>query len=353
MTLDGWEGPLDLLLNLARAQKVDLAQISILAAGRAISRLSRRGAGAEARDRRRLSGDGGVARLPQILPAAAQGPRAGPEPRGDRAAAADAAAAARRDARGRRAAARPRPASAATCSCAARPKGCGWSASRRGRCAISTCSPPMARSARAPQPAMHVVHARSVMTLEEAHRAGRADDRHGARLDLPRELPARDPGPAVPPLGAGLELRRRARARAARPARPRPGRAVRADQAQGPPDGRVHARRRSDPVRVGRRRSASTRSPSMSAKAMSRSRSASSPRIMKAAGSSWSSAAGAGISRPRPTSPICCAGRARSRGGCRARRPRRWRSSPITSRSAAPRSRRSAASRSPRARSTC
>jgi segregation and condensation protein A len=31
LSLDGWEGPLDLLLNLARAQKVDLAQISILA----------------------------------------------------------------------------------------------------------------------------------------------------------------------------------------------------------------------------------------------------------------------------------------------------------------------------------
>ena len=30
LTLDGWEGPLDLLLNLARTQKVDLAQISIL-----------------------------------------------------------------------------------------------------------------------------------------------------------------------------------------------------------------------------------------------------------------------------------------------------------------------------------
>ena len=30
LCLDGWEGPLDLLLSLARAQKVDLAQISIL-----------------------------------------------------------------------------------------------------------------------------------------------------------------------------------------------------------------------------------------------------------------------------------------------------------------------------------
>jgi hypothetical protein len=45
--------------------------------------------------------------------------------------------------------------------------------------------------------------------------------------------------------------------------------------------------------------------------------------------------------------------RARSRGGCRAPQPRRWRSSPITNRSAAPRSRRSAGCRSRRARSTC
>src|SRR4051812_7984342 len=31
LDLDGWEGPLDLLLTLARAQKVDLSKISILA----------------------------------------------------------------------------------------------------------------------------------------------------------------------------------------------------------------------------------------------------------------------------------------------------------------------------------
>src|SRR5688500_20393753 len=30
LSIDGWEGPLDLLLTLARAQKVDLAAISIL-----------------------------------------------------------------------------------------------------------------------------------------------------------------------------------------------------------------------------------------------------------------------------------------------------------------------------------
>ena len=31
LDLDGWEGPLDLLLSLARGQKVDLRKISILA----------------------------------------------------------------------------------------------------------------------------------------------------------------------------------------------------------------------------------------------------------------------------------------------------------------------------------
>ncbi|HWL47428.1 MAG TPA: segregation/condensation protein A, partial [Sphingomonadaceae bacterium] len=31
LDLDGWEGPLDLLLTLARTQKVDLREISILA----------------------------------------------------------------------------------------------------------------------------------------------------------------------------------------------------------------------------------------------------------------------------------------------------------------------------------
>ena len=31
LALDGWEGPLDLLLDLARRQKVDLRKISILA----------------------------------------------------------------------------------------------------------------------------------------------------------------------------------------------------------------------------------------------------------------------------------------------------------------------------------
>ena len=212
----------------------------------------------------------------------------------------------------------------------------------------------MAWSGRAPQPAMHVVHARAVMTLDEAlERVGRMI---GAALDwtvLESFLPD-DAGPAVPPVGAGLELRRGARTGAAGPARARAGRGrSRRSRLKARLMDELMRAHRSDPVRRRRAADASTRSPSMSARATSKSRSASWRRIMRGAGSSWSSAAGAGISRPRPISRICCAARARSRAACRARRSRRWRSSPITSRSAAPRSRRSAASRSPRARSTC
>jgi len=41
LALDGWEGPLDLLLALARSQKVDLREISILALSSNISPSSR------------------------------------------------------------------------------------------------------------------------------------------------------------------------------------------------------------------------------------------------------------------------------------------------------------------------
>ena len=185
------------------------------AAGRAISRLSGRCARAEARDRGRLSRDGGVARLPQILPAAAQGPRGRPEPRGDRASAADAAAAARRDARSGRAAARPRP---------RRPRRLPARRSRRpapgpqGGVAGARFRP--VRGLWRGPGADPAGDARRPCALGDdargSDRARRADDRHRARLDLPRKLPSRDAGPAVPPLGAGLELPRDARARAPR-----------------------------------------------------------------------------------------------------------------------------------------
>ena len=84
------------------------------------------------------------------------------------------------------------------------------------------------------QPAMHVVHARSVMTLEEAlERVGRMIG-HGARLDLPRKLPALDAGSAVPQVGARVELPCNARACEARPARHFvQDEAVRADPGEG------------------------------------------------------------------------------------------------------------------------
>ena len=72
--VEGFEGPLDLLLMLARQQKVDLAKISILALADQYPRLHRGGAQAAARARRRLSGDGGMARLSQIAAAAARTP---------------------------------------------------------------------------------------------------------------------------------------------------------------------------------------------------------------------------------------------------------------------------------------
>ena len=39
LDLDGFEGPIDLLLSLARDQKVDLTRISVLELGRPVPRL--------------------------------------------------------------------------------------------------------------------------------------------------------------------------------------------------------------------------------------------------------------------------------------------------------------------------
>ena len=98
--LDGFEGPLDLLLVLARSQKVDLRRISILQARRAVPRLRRGGEAAQDRARRRLSGDGGLARLPEVAAAAAaRSGRGGAVGRRDGGAPRFAVAAARGDAR--------------------------------------------------------------------------------------------------------------------------------------------------------------------------------------------------------------------------------------------------------------
>jgi segregation and condensation protein A len=72
VTVDGFEGPLDLLLALARNQKVDIAKISVLKlADQYLEFIEPRAAQSGARGR--LSRDGGMARLSQIAadPAAA------------------------------------------------------------------------------------------------------------------------------------------------------------------------------------------------------------------------------------------------------------------------------------------
>ena len=230
LALDGWEGPLDLLLNLARAQKVDLAQISILAAGRAISRLL-----ADARALKlEIAADylvmaAWLAYLKSclLLP---KDPEQDPSPeelamrlqlRLQRLDAMREAGARLigRDRIGRDVFLRAAPEGLRLVRKAA------WQV--RDFDLFAAYGVVRART----QPAMHVVHARAVMTLEEAiERLGRM---LGAALDwtlLETFLPA-TPGPAVPPLGAGVELRRDARAGPARPARDRAGRGLRADPA--------------------------------------------------------------------------------------------------------------------------
>ena len=180
LALDGWEGPLDLLLSLARDAEGRPGANLDPPAGRAISCLSRRGARAEARDRRRLSGDGGVAGLPQILPAAAQGPGADPSPeeialrlqlRLQRLDAMREAGARLlgRDRVGRDVFVRGSPEGLRLVRKSA------WQA--RDFDLFAAYGAVRARTA----PAMHVVHARSVMTLDEAiERVGRMI---GAALD--------------------------------------------------------------------------------------------------------------------------------------------------------------------------
>ena len=69
--VEGFEGPLDLLLALARQQKVDLAKISILALADQYLHFIEAARKDPAGACRRLSGDGGLARLPEIAAAAA------------------------------------------------------------------------------------------------------------------------------------------------------------------------------------------------------------------------------------------------------------------------------------------
>ena len=70
--LDGWEGPLHVLLALARTQKVDLLRISITRLADQYLAFVQRRAPAAVLAGGRLSGDGRLAGLPEVAPAAAQ-----------------------------------------------------------------------------------------------------------------------------------------------------------------------------------------------------------------------------------------------------------------------------------------
>ena len=74
VNVDGFEGPLDLLLMLARTQKVDLRKISVLQLGRAIPGIRQPRPGRAPGTGGGLSGDGGLADLPEIPPVAAASP---------------------------------------------------------------------------------------------------------------------------------------------------------------------------------------------------------------------------------------------------------------------------------------
>ena len=83
------------------------------------------------------------------------------------------------------------------------------------------------------EPSVHVIARRPVMTLDEAIHRLEADDRDAGRMDRAGGVPARDPGSRIPPLGAGVELRRDARAGPARQGRAAAGRTFRAALREG------------------------------------------------------------------------------------------------------------------------
>ncbi len=82
LDLDGYEGPIDILLALARDQKVDLEEDLDPGTGRPVSVLHQPRPQAAPGTGGGLPGHGGVARLPEIAPAAAGARRADGEPTG-------------------------------------------------------------------------------------------------------------------------------------------------------------------------------------------------------------------------------------------------------------------------------
>ncbi len=215
LALGAWEGPLDLLLALARRRRSISSRSRSSPWSSNISPSSTR----RARCKLELAADylvmaAWLAYLKSalLLP---RDPEVEPSPEELALRLQLRLAAARRDARGGRAADGARPASGATSSCAARPKDCAlvrkpvWEATLYDL--IAAYGAVKARN----RPVFHIVARRPVMTLDEA--LDRVVDGWSASGSNGRrwKLPAAGAASPTLSLGAGVEFRRRARTGAA------------------------------------------------------------------------------------------------------------------------------------------
>ena len=232
LELDGWEGPLDLLLDLARRQKVDLRQISILAlVDQYLAYI-----GQAETLRLELAADYLVmAAWLAYLKSALLLPREeqedpSPEELALRLQLRLARLGAMREA-GARLTARDR--LGRDLFGRGAPEGLRIDRRHRWQCEwfalIEAYGQVKARTA----PAVHVVRDRMVMTLESALSRVSAMLGRAPRLDRDPRIPPAARRPAVAQVGTRLELRRRARACAAGQSRAGAGRNVRAIAAEG------------------------------------------------------------------------------------------------------------------------
>ena len=232
LDLDGYEGPIDVLLTLARDQKVDLTQDLDPASRRPVSRFHR---ALTPRLQLELAADYLVmaawlaylkSRL--LLPETDADERA--ERRRDGGRAGLPAAAAGGDARCRRARSWRGRSSAATSSCAASPRPSTWSASRSTRCRSTSCSRPMASISGAASPVRSPSSRSNLYSMEDGAQALAPPARRHARLAHPIEFPAaRLRRGRRRALGARRDLRREPRAGQVGPRGAAPGSSFRAD----------------------------------------------------------------------------------------------------------------------------
>ena len=389
--VEGFEGPLDLLL-VARAQPEGRHHPHLdPRAGRAVPRLHREDARAAPGACRRLPRDGGVARLPQVAAAAAGAPRARSRPaRSSPPSLPSGSAGSKRCATPRRGLPTAT-GSAATSSPAGARADVVVKKQRVSRRRSTISSRPTPRAARSGRLGGACARARGLVAPGRPRRAGphrRPDRRMDAAgrsscrpISSARDARAASPRARSAPasswcararsISARPNLSRRSTSATAQraattypggqkwliptppsssPSTTMPAAANQSpeDRRAGPAHGRGAAvRRRRAAVGRRHRRRVCRRAPTSPGCC------ASCSSTTPTAASTSSRSPANGCSAPPATSRSCSAAMRSSRGACRGRRWRRWRSSPTTSRSPAPRSRRSAASPPARARSTC